>query len=262
MTALPRGCADQLAPIAPRARRRSEARAGRDSVRQLPPAPGRAALVALDRDDALSPFKQERAREPARARADLYNRAALKRPRRPRDAARQVEVEEEVLAQALLGREPQRADDVAQRRQAVGAGAGARRVHAPRALMPAVPLRRGRRRCAAASFRASMKLCGEARPSRRDVEGGAVVGGGAHEGQPQRDVDAVLEGDGLERDQRLVVVHGDGGIVGAPRRRVEQRIGGMRARHRRGPRRAARRSPARSPRSPRAPCRPPRRRAD
>ena len=41
-----------------------------------------------------------------------------------------------------------------------------------------------------------------------DIEGGAVVGRGAHERQPERDVDGVVEGQRLDRDQRLVVIHG------------------------------------------------------
>src|SRR6202034_163842 len=40
-----------------------------------------------------------------------------------------------------------------------------------------------------------------------DVGGGAVIGRGADEGQAQRDIDAALEIDGLERDERLVVIH-------------------------------------------------------
>ena len=62
-------------------------------------------------------------------------------------------------------------------------------------------------------------------------EGGAVIGRGAHERQAERDVDAAVEGQRLERDQRLVVVHGDGGVVGAARLGVEQGVGGMRTGH-------------------------------
>ena len=40
---------------------------------------------------------------------------------RPGDAPRQVEIEDEVLAEALLGAEAEGADDLAQRRQPVGA---------------------------------------------------------------------------------------------------------------------------------------------
>src|SRR2546430_1901182 len=39
------------------------------------------------------------------------------------------------------------------------------------------------------------------------VEGRAVVRGGADEGQAERDVDGLVEGQHLGRDQRLVVIH-------------------------------------------------------
>ncbi len=65
-----------------------------------------------------------------------------------------------------------------------------------------------------------------------DVERGAVVGRGAHERQPERDVDALIEAERLQRDQRLVVIHGDDGVIAAPRRGVKQRVGRVRPRHR------------------------------
>ena len=68
---------------------------------------------------------------------------------------------------------------------APGRGSSARRRSCRRGARRAP--RRSRRRAS----RLSIKLAAEARPSRRDVEGGAVVGRGAHERQPQRDVDAV-----------------------------------------------------------------------
>ena len=40
-----------------------------------------------------------------------------------------------------------------------------------------------------------------------------MIGRGAHDRQAQRDVDRLVEGDGLDRDQRLVVVHGDHRVV-------------------------------------------------
>ena len=72
-----------------------------------------------------------------------------------------------------------------------------------------------------------MKLPGRALPVPAMRKGRAVVGRGAHERQPQRDVDAALEGERLERDQGLVVIHGDDGIVAAPGLGVKQRVGGM-----------------------------------
>ena len=62
-----------------------------------------------------------------------------------------------------------------------------------------------------------------------DIERGAVIGRGAHERQAERDVDAVVEGQRLDRDQRLVVVHAERGVVGLARRLVEHGIGRERA---------------------------------
>ena len=50
-----------------------------------------------------------------------------------------------------------------------------------------------------------------------DVEGGAVVGRGAHEGQPERHVDRAVESQRLDRDQRLVVIHAERGVVAGAR---------------------------------------------
>ena len=46
-----------------------------------------------------------------------------------------------------------------------------------------------------------------------------MVGRGAHEVEAERHVDPALEVDGLDRDQRLVVVHADRGVVAGARRR-------------------------------------------
>ncbi len=55
-----------------------------------------------------------------------------------------------------------------------------------------------------------------------------MVGRGAHEGQSERHVDALLEGERLERHERLVVIHADGRVVGRAGACMEQRIGRMR----------------------------------
>ena len=95
-----------------------------------------------------------------------------------------------------------------------------------------------------------------------DVEGGAVVGRGAHERQAERDVDRVVERQRLDRDQRLVVIHAERGVVGLARRPrgTWSRPAAGRAH------RCRRRSAARSPAAPRSgprrrACRP-RRHAD
>ena len=83
-----------------------------------------AALVLLDGDDARRAFEQKRTGEPAGAGADLDDGHALERTGGAGDAARQIEIEQEVLAEALLGGEAGRADHLAERRQSV------RRAHA------------------------------------------------------------------------------------------------------------------------------------
>ena len=40
-----------------------------------------------------------------------------------------------------------------------------------------------------------------------DVEGGAVIGRGPHEWQAERDIDGMIEGERLDRNQRLIVIH-------------------------------------------------------
>ena len=67
-----------------------------------------AALVALHRDDALCAFQEQRAREAAGTGADLDHGAALERAGGAGDATRQVEIEDEVLAEAFLGAESPR----------------------------------------------------------------------------------------------------------------------------------------------------------
>ena len=62
-----------------------------------------------------------------------------------------------------------------------------------------------------------------------DVEGRAVIRRGADERQSQRDVDGVLEGDRLDRDQRLVVIHADRAVIGLARRGVEHGVGRQRS---------------------------------
>ena len=61
-----------------------------------------------------------------------------------------------------------------------------------------------------------------------DVEGGAVIGRGAHERQAERHVHRVVEGQRLDRDQRLVVIHAERDVVARARPLVEQRVGRQR----------------------------------
>ena len=112
-----------------------------------------------------------------------------------------------VLAEGFACRQGMLADDVAQGRQIVDpAHVGFCRRHP----------------------RGEPQGCGETRrvglAGAGNVEGGAVVRRGADERQSQRDVDGVLERNRLDRDQRLVVIHADGAVIGVARRGVEHGI--------------------------------------
>ena len=86
---------------------------------------------------------------------------------------------------------------------------------------------------------------GSARAGAGDVEGRAVVGRGAHERQAERHVDRVVEGQRLDRDQRLVVIHAERRVVGRARRCVEHGVGRQRPARVDALGRAAARPPAR-----------------
>ena len=55
-----------------------------------------------------------------------------------------------------------------------------------------------------------------------------MVRRGAYEREAESNVDGVIEGQRLDRDQRLVVIHAQGRIIGGARPFVEQRVGGKR----------------------------------
>src|SRR5581483_4421165 len=79
-----------------------------------------AALVLFDGDDAGGAFEQKRAGEAAGTGADLDHCHALERAGGAGDASREIEVEQEVLAETLLGGEPRCPDYLAKRGQSVG----------------------------------------------------------------------------------------------------------------------------------------------
>ena len=84
----------------------------------------------------------------------------------------------------------------------------------------------GRQSASAASMLgACERLAGAGQIERR-----AVIGRGAHDRQAEGDVDALVERDGLDRDQRLIVIHGDHRIVFPPVRQMEDRVRRERAR--------------------------------
>ena len=75
-----------------------------------------ATFVAFDRDDACCTLQQQRTGESSRPGANLDHRLALEGPCRARDTPCQIEIEYEVLAEALLGREARIPDHLTQRR--------------------------------------------------------------------------------------------------------------------------------------------------
>ena len=62
-----------------------------------------------------------------------------------------------------------------------------------------------------------------------DVEGRAVIGGGAREGQAQRDVHGLVEVEELHGDEALIVVERDDGVERAARGLAEDDVGHVRA---------------------------------
>ena len=113
-----------------------------------------ARLIALDRDHPARAFGEQRARQSARARADLDHGRAVQGTGGARDAAGEIEIEQEILAERFLGGKTVPPDHVAQRRQI----AHARAVAGVRCLRSSAAASR------AASFSAAMRLDGLALP--------------------------------------------------------------------------------------------------
>ena len=72
-----------------------------------------AAAVRLDGENFGRTLHQEAARQPAGTRADLDDQRVAERSRGAGDPARQVEIEDEVLAEALLGAKIEALDHLA-----------------------------------------------------------------------------------------------------------------------------------------------------
>ena len=102
-------------------------------------------------------FDKQRSGQAARAGADFDDGRSFERSCGAGDAAGQIEIEQEVLAEALFGCKAGRADDIAKRRQSVRRAQGAprrcaawrRRGEAPRSGCAGSPCRcrRAQRRC-------------------------------------------------------------------------------------------------------------------
>src|SRR5438477_6540540 len=76
------------------------------------------ALVAFDRNHASS-LSEEGARQSTRTGPDLDNRHVVERSARPCNPCREIEVQQEILAERLLGAEPVLPDDLPEWRESV-----------------------------------------------------------------------------------------------------------------------------------------------
>ena len=94
--------------------------------------------IDFDRHDAGGAFEQQGARQPAGTGTDLDHQALIERRGSPRDAPRQVEIEQEMLAEPLARIETVRRDDLAQGRQSGKAVHGRDQVRRRRAMSSAM----------------------------------------------------------------------------------------------------------------------------
>ena len=123
------------------------------------------AVVTLDRYDSLRALREQCAGEPARTGTDLDHVHAFERTGRACDPSGEIEIEQEILAERLLGPEVVAADHLAQWRKVVygaheGAYARLRGLRPRRASgRKSVPAE-----SRAASWSAAIKLPGSARP--------------------------------------------------------------------------------------------------
>ena len=101
-----------------------------------------------------APLREQRAREAARAGADLDDGHAVERAGRARDAAGEVEIEQEILAERFFGGKTVPPDHLPQRRQIID------RAHAGSASGGVSAWAASR----AASRSAAIRLDGSARP--------------------------------------------------------------------------------------------------
>ena len=129
---------------------------------------------------------------------DLVDGLPVERAGDGGDPGEQLAVEDEILAERLARLQPVAGDDVAQR-------LGRVRHQAARG---AVDARIARGHADRGGHRARI---GAVLPG--DVERRAMIGRGADDRQAERDVDAFVEMQRLQRDQRLVVIHAQGRVV-------------------------------------------------
>ncbi len=110
---------DQADPAGREVGERQRQRVGRDDPQPAPGAGGELverreeARVALDRDHLRGAGIEQRAGQPARARPDLDHAAPGELARRRSDPAQQVRIEQEVLAEPLVGAQLETVEDAA-----------------------------------------------------------------------------------------------------------------------------------------------------
>src|SRR5260370_42228548 len=81
--------------------------------------PRQCAPVALHRDDAARPQRQQRARQSAGTGADLDDHGIFERSRGARDPRGEVEVQQKILAERFASRQGMLANDLAKWREVV-----------------------------------------------------------------------------------------------------------------------------------------------
>ncbi len=189
-------------------------RAVPDSARRFPAS---AAMARSSRSIAMTraaPIDQQRARQPAGAGPDLDDRDVRRAaPRRARCGRCRLRSSRKFWPSDLRGDQVVPADDVAQRRQIRrsrscmrrGAGARVSSRREPRGQLQRRDQARRIRRVPVPAMSNAVPWSGEVRTN----------------GRPSVTLTRVVEGQRLDRDQRLVVIHAQRDVVGRARRVVE-----------------------------------------
>ena len=227
---------EQRARIERAARRPRRFRAGRDNARR---SPASAAIARSSRSTAMTraapSANSARVRPPGPGPTSNTVAPASGPPARAMRAVR-LRSNRKFCPSDFSRDETVAANDLAQRRQAVAVALVTTPASGARLSGHGKPCRKLQRGDQARRIGAA---------GAGDVEGGAVVGRGAHERQAERDVDGMIESQRLDRDQRLVVIHAQSGVVSRARLRRETANLPAAALARRCPRRRAAPPPAR-----------------
>ncbi len=160
---------------------------------------GQKARILLDQHDLAGVALQDGTGQAAGAGTNLNDRSALEGAGQPDDLSRDVQVQQEMLAEALLGQQTVGFERFAKRRQ----------VDHPDLLA-----RRPRRRHGRGQADCRDQAVGPRHTAPSDVETCPVIGRGANDRKAQGRVDPTPEIQRLDRDQGLVVIQADRGVIG------------------------------------------------